>query len=43
VNKNTGETFDSSELKALIDMGKIEDFKKNMGYYQIVTSELTMD
>jgi transposase len=43
VNAKTGETFVSSELKVLIDMDKIEGFKKNMGYYQIVTSELTMD
>ena len=27
----------------MIDTEKIDNFKKNMGYYQIVTSELTMD
>jgi len=43
VNDNTGEIINSSELKMLLDMEKIESFKKNMGYYQIVTSELTMD
>ena len=43
VNKNTGEILNSSELLALIDMDKINSFKEGMGYYQLVTSELTMD
>lgn len=43
VNGKTGEVFNSSELKAMIDMEKVENFKKGMGYYQIVTSELNMD
>jgi transposase len=43
MNNKTGEVFNSSELKVLIDMDKVENFKKGMGYYQIVTSELEMD
>ena len=43
VNKNTGEVLSSSEWKVLVDMDKIETYKKSFGYYQIVTSELTMD
>jgi transposase len=42
VNKSTGEVFNSSELKPLIDMDKIRAFSESMGYYQIVTSELNM-
>ena len=43
VNKKTGEIIDSSKLKAMIDKSKVDAYKKNFGYYQIVTSELTMD
>jgi transposase len=43
VNKKTGEVLSSSEWKAIVDMDKIETYKKSFGYYQIVTSELTMD
>jgi len=43
VNKKTGEILNSSELLAMIDMDKINAFREGMGYYQIVTSELTMD
>jgi transposase len=43
VNKKTGEISSSSEWRALLDMGKVEAYKKSFGYYQIVTSELTMD
>jgi len=42
INSKTGEVFNSSELKAMLDMGKIERFRKSMGYYQIVTSEIDM-
>jgi hypothetical protein len=42
VKKNTGEIVDSSELIALIDMNKVDSYKKSFGYYQLVTSELTM-
>ena len=41
-NIDTGEIIDSSKLKPMIDMDKIEKFKKSFGYYQIVTSELEM-
>ena len=30
-------------MKAFLDFDKIAEYKKSMGYYQIVTSELTMD
>ena len=43
VNAKTGEVLSSSEWRALVDMDKIEAYKKSFGYYQIVTSELTMD
>ena len=42
VHQTTGEVFDASKLKPLIDFEKVRDFRKSMGYYQIVTSELTM-
>jgi hypothetical protein len=42
VNGKTGELLNSSDLKPLIDMNKVERFKESMGYYQIVTSELDM-
>jgi len=43
VNEKTGEVSAASDWKALIDMDKIDRYKKSFGYYQIVTSELTMD
>ena len=43
VNEKTGEISSSLDWKALVDMDKIETYKKSFGYYQIVTSELTMD
>ena len=43
VNKKTGEVVNSSELRALIDKSKVDAYRKNFGYYQLVTSELTMD
>jgi transposase len=43
INKQTGELINSSEIKPLLDMNKIEDYQKGFGYYQLVTSELTMD
>jgi transposase len=42
VNKKTGEIVNSSELKAMIDKDKVESYKKSFGYYQLITSELTM-
>ena len=43
VNKKTGEIINSSDIKAFVDFDKVEEYRKSMGYYQIVTSELTMD
>lgn len=43
VNKTTGEILNSSEIKPMLDYDKIKDYKKSLGYYQIVTSELKMD
>ncbi|MCL2150247.1 MAG: IS1634 family transposase [Dehalococcoidia bacterium] len=42
VNDKTGEVFNSADLKVLLDMDKIEQHRKSMGYYQIVTSELEL-
>ena len=42
VNSKTGEVFNSSQLRAMLDMDKIDRFRKSLGYYQIVTSELDM-
>lgn len=42
MHQDTGELIDASKLKPLIDFDKVKEFRKNMGYYQIVTSELTM-
>ena len=42
VNEKTGEVFDSSELRAMLDTDKIDQYRKSMGYYQIVTSELNL-
>ena len=41
-NTDTGEIIEASKLKTMIDMEKIEKFKKSFGYYQIVTSEVNM-
>ena len=43
VNQKTGEVMNSSDIKAFIDFDKVAEYRKSMGYYQIVTSELTMD
>ena len=43
VNQKTGEILNSSDIKASIDFEKVAEYRKSMGYYQIVTSELTMD
>ena len=42
VNNSTGELLNSSDIKPLLDHDKIEAYKKSLGYYQIVTSELNM-
>ena len=43
LNEKTGEVLKASNLKAMLDMDKINKFKASFGYYQIVTSELDMD
>ncbi len=43
LNQKTGELINSSDIKAFIDFDKVAEYRKSMGYYQIVTSELTMD
>ena len=43
VNMQTGEMMNSSDIKALIDPKKVEEFTQGFGYYQLVTSELLMD
>lgn len=42
INTRTGEVLNSSELRTIIDTKKIDEYKKNMGYYQIVSSELNL-
>lgn len=42
-NTKTGEIINSSDIKGYIDFEKVSEYKKGLGYYQIVTSELTMD
>ena len=43
VNTKTGEIVNSSDMKAYIDFDKVAEYRKGMGYYQIVTSELKME
>lgn len=43
VNEKTGEILDSGKIRAFVDFDKVAEYKKSLGYYQIVTSELTMD
>lgn len=43
VNEKTGEAINSSDIKAFVDFDKVAEYRKSMGYYQIITSELTMD
>ena len=43
VNTKTGEALDSSDIKAFVDFDKVAKYRKGMGYYQIVTSELNLD
>ena len=43
MNRKTGEVFLSSDIKAFLDFDKVAEYRESMGYYQIVTSELTLD
>jgi len=41
--EKTGEIINSSEVKLSIDFDKVNKYRENFGYYQIVTSEIEMD
>lgn len=43
VNLKTGEAVNASDIRGFIDFNKVSEYRKSLGYYQIVTSELTMD
>jgi transposase len=43
LNSNTGELLNSKNIKVLIDTKKVDEYKRNFGFYQIITSELDMD
>ena len=43
LDKKTGELLTASDIKPLIDFEQVEAYKREMGYYQIISSELTMD
>lgn len=43
INEKSGELLDSKDIKPLIDFDKVAEYKKSVGYYQIVTSELKTD
>lgn len=42
IDLDSGELMKASRLRAVLDYDKIEQFKREMGYYQIVTSELQL-
>lgn len=42
LNSETGEVVEASKLRALFDRSKLEEFKSQFGFYQIVTSEVNM-
>lgn len=39
----TGEILDSTKIRPFLDLNKVAEYRKSLGYYQIITSELTMD
>lgn len=43
VNTKTGEVVNSSDMKGYIDFDKVAEYRKSMGYYQIVSSELKLE
>ncbi len=43
VNQVTGEVLNSADIKPSIDFEKVAEYRESMGYYQIVTSEMTME
>ena len=42
ISSDTGELIQSSKLKTMIDEDKVNEYKKQFGYYQIVSSEIQM-
>lgn len=40
LDSESGELLDSTKLRLIIDMEKVDEYKKELGYYQIVSSEL---
>jgi len=42
VNTKTGEVLYSSDIKGFVDFEKVAEYRKSLGYYQIITSELKM-
>ena len=42
VNQKTGEVINSFDIKAFVDFDEVTKYRESLGYYQIVTSELTM-
>jgi hypothetical protein len=43
LHQKTGEIINSSDIRAFLDFDKVAECRESMGYYQIVTSELTLD
>lgn len=43
VDKSTGEILNSKDILPFIDFDKVAKYREGLGYYQIVTSELTMN
>lgn len=43
VNTKTGEIVSSTDMKGYIDFDKVAEYRKSMGYYQMVSSELTLE
>ncbi len=43
VNIKTEEAVNSSDIRGFVDFDKVAEYRKSLGYYQIVTSELAMD
>ena len=43
LNKNFWRDKKSSDIKGYIDFDKVAEYKKSMGYYQIVSSELKLE
>jgi len=42
INIASGEILQSSKLRTMIDENKVQEYRQQMGYYQIVSSELQM-